>query len=102
MSRYIDFTKQPAEVRLMAHAIGLDHKRPYVRRGKFYYRPYRNYYSTAKGSLEYVVWERMAVSGYAFRRVSDRCNECMVYRLTRAGMDRLGTMLGITIVDERE
>ena len=102
MSRHIDFTKQPAEVRLMAHAIGLDHKRPYQRHGKFYYRPYRNYYSTWVGSPEYVIWERMAVSGYAVRRVSERISDGMVYHLTRAGRERLGKMLGITIREERD
>lgn len=102
MSRHIDFTKQPAEVRLMAHAIGLDHKRPYQRHGKFFYRPYRNYYSTWVGSPEYVLWERMAVSGYAIREKYPTRNDGMIYHLTRAGMDRLGTMLGITIREERE
>ena len=102
MSRSIDFTKQPAEVRLAAHAIGLDYKRPYQRHGKFYYRPYRNHYCTHTGTPEYVIWERMAISGYAVRRVSPTDRECMTFRLTDAGMERLGKMLGITIRLEME
>ena len=101
MSRHIDFTKQPAEVRLAAHAIGLDYNRPYQRHGTFYYRPYRNYYSAAVGSPEYEEWERMALTGYARREAVPSSRGGMCYHLTREGMERLGKILGITIREER-
>lgn len=52
-------------ISLAKHCIGLDRKEPYVRHGKRFYRPYRNYFSTGP-DLEN--WEIMVISGYARRR----------------------------------
>lgn len=32
-------------INLASHAIGLDHKKPYKRHKKYFYRPYRNYFT---------------------------------------------------------
>lgn len=32
-------------VEVAKHAIGLDHRKPYTRHGKLFYRPYRNYFA---------------------------------------------------------
>lgn len=34
------------EMKQMSHCIGLDHKNPYKRHGRKFYKPYRNYYAT--------------------------------------------------------
>ena len=46
------------------HCIGLDRKKPYIRHGKKFYRPYRNYFATGRN---YEVWEAMEFAGYAKR-----------------------------------
>ena len=100
MTRYIDFTKQPKPVQLAAHAIGLDYKRPYIRHGKTFYRPYRNYYTTGARSPESTIWKDLCEYGYANWRRSR--NGGFTYWLTRAGLDWLGETLGITIYDEED
>lgn len=82
------------------HAIGLDHKRPYVRKGKRYYRPYRNYYASFPDDE---AWEVLCYAGYAKRgEIHDRGNGTMgcTFWLTRAGLDWLGKELNIYIFDE--
>jgi len=37
---------------LAKHCIGLDRKNPYIRHGKKFYRPYRNYYATGKNHYD--------------------------------------------------
>ena len=44
-NRYIDLAK---------HCIGLDRKKPYIRNGKKFYRPYRNFFATGRN---YEDWE---------------------------------------------
>ena len=34
------------------HCIGLDHKKPYKRHGRYFYRPYRNYYDASVKDCE--------------------------------------------------
>lgn len=104
MARHIDFSKHSEPVRLAAHAIGLDHKRPYIRRGKTFYRPYRNYYATHDKAHVYSVWNGLCAYGYATcesGRVSGNHNH-VCFHLTRAGLDWLGETLGITIHDEED
>lgn len=45
-----------------AHCVGLDRNFPYKRNGKFYYRPYRNYYNT---SYNDPVWSDLKYLGFA-------------------------------------
>lgn len=84
-------------IELARHAIGLDHKEPYKRHGKLFYRPYRNYYDASPEDCE--TWELMCDAGYADRGRKDRYGGRM-YWLTRKGLDCLGEKLGIKIYDE--
>lgn len=85
--KYIDIAK---------HCIGLDRKKPYIRHGKKFYRPYRNYYTTGKNQGG---WEEMVSAGYADRGEKNQYGG-YTYWLTRAGLDWLGEKLGVKIYDE--
>ena len=99
MLRNIDFIAYQKEVRLAAHAIGLDNNRPYKRHSKFFYRPYRNYFATHDKAPDYKTWQGMVANGYA---ESCESNGYIYYYLTRKGLDWLGNSLGITIYDEED
>ncbi len=86
-------------IELAKHCIGLDHKKPYKRHGKYFYRPYRNYYAASKRGCE--VWDTMVAAGYAKSGEKNRHGGRM-YWLTRAGFDWLGNKLGIYIYDEED
>ena len=104
MARHINFSQHSEPVRKAAHAIGLDHKRPYIRHGKTFYRPYRNYFSTHDKAHDYTVWMGLCEYGYAERgpiKTSGNHNNCTFW-LTRSGLDWLGETLGITIHDEED
>lgn len=101
MARYIDLTKHSHPVRLAAHAIGLDRKRPYMRHGKTFYRPYRNYFDTNAKDPVYTAWMELYDYGYAgYSLPPTTCG--LRFWLTRKGLDWLGETLGITIYDEEE
>lgn len=85
-------------VKLASHCIGLDHRKPYKRHGKLFYRPYRNYFETHIGDE---TWEMMRLAGYAEHGRTNR-NGTVDYWLTRKGLDWLGEQLGMTIWDEEE
>lgn len=79
---------------LARHCIGLDHKKPYHRHGKTFYRPYRNYYAAGRSHAE---WEVMVSAGHA------RCDtDRYIYSLTLAGLDWLSKEIGMTIYDEED
>lgn len=80
------------------HCIGLDRKKPYIRHGKKFYRPYRNFFATGK---KYGAWEVMESAGYAERGEPNQHGGYTFY-LTRAGLDWLGEQLGIYIHDEAD
>lgn len=80
-----------------AHAIGLPYKKAYMRHGKYWYKPYRNYYCTSLRADP--VWEEMVRQGYA-EAVKD--NSITNYHLTRKGLDWLGGHTGIKIHDPEE
>ena len=101
MPRYIDFSQKPREVQLAAHTIGLDNKRPYQRHGKFFYRPYRNYFSTHGKDIYLSLWQSLCDKGYAKCRNGYNPGN-IIFWLTRAGLDWLGDELGITIYDEED
>lgn len=86
-------------INFASHAIGLDHKKPYKRHGRYFYRPYRNYYDASPKDCE--VWEMMVAAGYAQAGRKDR-NGGRMYWLTRQGLDWLGEKLNIKIYDEEE
>lgn len=80
------------------HCIGLDYKLPYTRRGKSFYKPYRNYYST---NLNDQIWYELYRRGFAGHdNVTER--GCTTYYMTRKGLDWLEGVLQIKIYDEEE
>lgn len=89
--RYVD---------VASHAIGLGRKRPYTRHGKKFYKPYRNYFSTAPGCDDYELWDTLESAGYAKSSQTNRGGR--VFWLTRAGLDWLGIKLGMHIYDEEK
>lgn len=101
MARHIDLTKHSQPVQLAAHAIGLDYKRPYMRHGKTFYRPYRNYFTTPDNDHYYTVWMGLCENGYA-KRWPGGTRGVYTFCLTRAGLDWLGETLGMTIHDEED
>lgn len=50
-------------VELAKHAIGMRLRKPYKRHGRLFYRPYRNYFSTAVGCDDYERWETLEDAG---------------------------------------
>lgn len=86
-------------VKLASHAIGLDRNKPYKRHGRFFYRPYRNYYAASPKDAE--IWMQMVEEGYAEAGRQDRYG-CRMFWLTRSGLDWLGKKLNITIHDEAD
>lgn len=85
-------------IELAKHCIGLDRKKPYMRHGKKFYRPYRNFFSTGR---KYEDWETMEGAGYAERRDQNQYGGYTFF-MTRAGLDWLGKELGIHIYDESD
>lgn len=83
----------------LSHRIGLDYKKPYKRHGRYFYRPYRNYYDASVKDCE--TWDLLVQAGYAEAGRKDRYGGRM-YWLSRAGLDALGEYLGIKIYDEED
>lgn len=86
-------------VEVAKHAIGLDHRKPYTRHGKRFYRPYRNYFAVFFGSPYFELWEMMVSAGYAKVK---KDKDYAFFWLTRRGLDWLGEKLGIYIHDEED
>lgn len=86
-------------INLAKHCIGLDRKKPYIRHGKKFYRPYRNYFATGRNHDD---WDVMVDAGYAKRNEEQNQHRGYTYWLTREGLDWLGNKLGITIHDEED
>ena len=86
-------------INLASHAVGLDHKKPYKRHGRLFYRPYRNYYAASPNCRE--AWEMLVDAGYAERGIGLSRGGRM-YSLTRKGLDWLGERLGIVIYYEED
>lgn len=87
---------------LMKHCLGLDHKKPYKRHGKYFYKPYRNYFSTSKNSSLTEFWENLYKKGYADKASGQNCHGGHTYWLTWNGMAYLGEQLNIHIYPEEE
>lgn len=85
--------------RLAVHAIGLDRNKPYKRHGRYFYKPYRNYYAASSNDCK--VWEMMVAEGHAEAGRKDRYGGRM-YWLTRKGLDWLGEQIGVHIHDESD
>lgn len=87
-------------INFASHAIGLGYKKPYKRHGKLFYKPYRNYFSTAKGCDTFDAWKKIELSGYAKSSQTERGG--YIFWLTRKGLDLLGEKLGMKIHDEED
>lgn len=85
-------------IKLAKHFIGLGRNKPYIRHGKKFYRPYRNYYASGRKHEDL---DLMVDSGYA-ERDEENQHGGYTYYLTREGLDWLGKELGITIYDEED
>lgn len=86
---------------MVLHTIGLDYKRPYIRHGKKFYRPYRNYFTTNDKDR---LFQPLVEAGYMVEEScpSSYCRDGgYLYYLTRAGLDWLGEQIGVTIYNER-
>lgn len=86
-------------IELAKHCVGLDRKKPYIRHGKKFYRPYRNFFATGKNCDD---WETMKDAGYAERNKEKNQHGGYTYWLIRAGLDWLEEKLGIHIYDEED
>lgn len=85
------------------HVIGLDgHAKPYIRHGKKWYKPYRNYFDAPKGGDRDL--EKLSGAGYMDRAIThagtDR--EGVWYKFNRKGLDWLGEQIGVHIYDESD
>ena len=76
----------------MKHCIGLDYKRPYMRGGMYFYRPYRNDYDA--GPRDEPMWEALVEKHLAWRVTR--------YHLTIKGFYLLGLQTGIYIYNSSE
>lgn len=83
--------------KLMRHTLGMDSKKPYKRHGKWFYRPYRNYFYTHENTSDYPYWERLVEAQLAEKYETDHG---INYSVTRRGMDWLGQNDEIQIYDE--
>lgn len=86
-------------VSLASHAVGLDYKKPYIRHGKKFYKPYRNHFTTGYTGDMVKLWNELEEKGYA---KSNPFENGKFFWLTRSGLDWLGKQLGIHIYDEED
>ena len=85
---------------MVLHTIGLDYKRPYIRHGRKFYKPYRNYFTTKGKSVAFCP---LVEAGYMTERAMPRTpdgTEGHIYRLTCTGLDWLGEQIGVVIHNE--
>jgi len=83
---------------LAEHCIGYDRAQYpylYIRHGKKFYKPYRNYFSCNKKDR---IWEELKDAGYA-DSWSEEDYGTTTYFMTRKGLDWLGNYLDVIIRD---
>lgn len=78
-------------IELCKHMIGLDYKKPYIRHGKAFYKPYRNYFQDTKGGNK--ILDKLP--NYIISRENGDMSTW--YTLTSDGLRWLGRQLRITI-----
>ena len=88
-------------IKLCKHMIGLDHKKPYKRHGKLFYKAYRNYYCAPEKDIKELEYLSHKVYGFLNREVDDG-NNCgnhkyVWYSLTKLGLEWLSRRTGVTI-----
>ena len=97
MKKIVPLQNYSREVQIMAHMIGLNNKRPCVRHGRRYYKPYRSYFCAALSGDDFEILKHLEKKGYT---ESGKPSEKGVYFwLTRDGLDWLGRQLHIEIHD---
>lgn len=97
MKKIVPLQNYSREVQIMAHMSGLNNKRPYVRHGRRYYKPYRSYFCAALSGPDYEALRALERRGLV---ESGRPGEKTVYFwTTRDGLDWLGRKLNIQIHD---
>lgn len=83
MRKDIPLHQYPKDVQIATHMIGLNYKRPYIRHGRRYYKPYRNYFCSALSGPDYETLRKMEKKGYV---VSGKPGEKGIYFwMTRGG-----------------
>lgn len=99
MRKDIPLHNYSREVQIMAHMIGLNYKRPYVRHGRRYYKPYRSYFCAALSGPDYEALRKLERRGFV---ESGKPGEKAVYFwTTRDGLDWLGRQLNVQIHDPK-
>lgn len=83
-------------IELCKHMIGLDYHKPYHRRGKAFYKAYRNYYTD--GISGNPLLDKLCGVLGIMRKEQGRIGT--LYALTQYGLKWLGRRLNITIKDE--
>ena len=66
MKKIVPLQNYSREVQIMAHMIGLNNKRPYVRHGRRYYKPYRSYFCAALSGPDYEALRALERRGRLF------------------------------------
>lgn len=99
----MDYTDEDKKIleyyrELIRHALGMDNRKTYMRHGKKFYKPYRNYFATTEYTSDYPYWENMVSAGLAKKKIEDKG---ILYFVTRTGIDWLGEHDGIHIYDLR-
>lgn len=100
MRKDIPLHQYPEDVQIAAHMIGLDYKHPYIRHGRQYYKPYRNYFGSALSGPDYETLRKMEKKGYVASGKPSEQGIC--FWTTREGLDWLGEKLRIQIHDPRD
>lgn len=91
----------PKAEKKMLHALGADHRQTYIRHGKEYYRPYRNYFDSGKNEDKDM--ETMIEPGYVERRnITCGVYKGFWYFVTEAGREYLKKVTGCHIYEEEE
>lgn len=87
------FTETELEkvIDICKHMVGLDHKRPYHRYGKAFYKPYRNYFAAMKFGNRLLD----KLPEFVIKRTD--VNPLIWYELTDEGLGWLGRQLKIVI-----
>lgn len=99
MRKDIPLHQYPKDVQIAAHMIGLNYKRPYIRHGRRYYKPYRDYFYSALSGPDYETLRKMEKKGHV---VSGEPGEKGIYFwMTREGLDWLGEKLRIQIQETK-
>ena len=85
----------------MLHALGADHRRSYIRNGKEYFKPYRNYFDSGKNVDNDL--ETMIGPGYVERRnITCGIYKGFWYFVTKAGRSYLEKITGCHIYEEEK